>query len=57
MTEIRLGPFGFGIPRPESVKLKRGENIIIAYWSWRKFGYIRKLISIDVDNNVSIQPL
>jgi hypothetical protein len=46
--------FGVGLTkRDNEIKLKEGESVILRYWSWRKFGYIRKLVRI-VDGKVEV---
>lgn len=49
--------FGFGIKRPFELILKRGESALISEWSWRKFGFKRKLVSIDSSGDVKITKL
>lgn len=57
MTSFRFGPFSFGIPRPDAIKLVAGERVIVSYWSWKRFGYVRKLISICDDGDVDVKIL
>jgi len=57
MTSFGIGPFSFGIPRPEAIKLIAGESVIISYWSWRKFGFVRKLVYVCDDGDVDVTVL
>lgn len=49
--------FRFGMTRPQPIKLKRGESIIVYEWSWKKFGYKKRLIQIDSSGKPSVLPL
>lgn len=49
--------FGFGIERESKIVLKKGDSIILSEWNWRKFGYKKKVISIDDQSNVIITDL
>lgn len=57
MTNFGLGPFSFGSPRPEPIKLNKGDSVIISYWSWRKFGWKQKMITLDSSRNLTITEL
>lgn len=57
MTTFGLGSFGFGVRRPYEMILKKGESVLISEWSWRKMGFVRKLVMIDLDGNVDVKTL
>lgn len=52
-VNIGLGPFSFGMHRPEPVKLNKGESVLISYWRWWPPGWKQKLITLDSDRNVT----
>ena len=49
--------FGIGISRPESIKLKKGESVIMSYWRWWPPGFIQKMITIEQNGEVTIKLL
>ncbi len=56
-VSVKTPLFSFGISKhDEQIKLKEGDTILLRYWSWRKFGYIRKAYSL-VDGKVKVQRL
>jgi len=49
--------FSFGVTKHDTqIKLNEGETILLRYWSWRKFGYIRKAYTLK-DGKVHMQRL
>jgi len=54
---FNLGPFGFSISRPETIDLEVGKIKIIAVWSWKKFGWVRKKIQIDENGNIIVEKI
>lgn len=47
--------FSFGFSKSDSqIKLNEGETILLRYWSWKKFGYIRKALTLK-DGKVEVQ--
>jgi len=47
--------FSFDVSKhDEQIKLKEGETILLRYWNWIKFGYIRKALTL-VDGKVQVQ--
>lgn len=49
--------FSFGFSKSDStIKLNEGETILLRYWNWRKFGYIRKAYTLN-DGKIHIQRL
>ena len=57
MTQFNLGIFGLGVKRPYELVLKKGENALISEWSWKKLGFVRKLIQIDNSGEVKVTVL
>ena len=58
MSVDASGPgFSFGFRRPISIKLSKGESVIISIWKWKRFGFIRKLIQVDDLGNVKVTVL
>ena len=52
---LRTPIFSFGVSKKEhQIILKEGETVIIRSWSWKKFGYIRKAITI-LGNKVQVE--
>jgi len=49
--------FRFGISRPQPIKLKRGESIVVYDWKWWPPGWKKKLIQIDSSGKTSVLPL
>lgn len=47
--EIRT-PIGGFSSKSTGYKVKEGDKLILRYWSWRKFGFIRKLLTIKKDS-------
>lgn len=56
MPSIDIG-LGNAIKRPFETVLKKGDCIIIACWSWHKFGYKRSMVCLDEDGNVTVKDL
>lgn len=47
-------PF-FSISKTDStIKLNEGDTILIKYWSWRRFGHIRKILTLQ-DGVISVK--
>ena len=39
--------FNFGFTKKDNqINLKEGETILLRYWSWRKFGHLRKAYTL-----------
>ncbi len=57
MTTFGFGSFGFGVRRPYEMILKKGESVLISEWSWHKLGFIRKLVQLDSEGNVTVKKL
>ena len=54
-VNIKTPLFSFGIKKKEFVlTLNEGETKILRYWSWRKFGYIRKAVTLK-DGEIQVQ--
>lgn len=46
---FKIGFLGFNLSltkKDNQIKLKEGETILLRYWNWKKFGYIRKAYSL-----------
>jgi hypothetical protein len=49
--------FSFGFKKSDNeIRLEEGETIILRYWSWRKFGFVRKSLKL-VDGVVVVNRL
>lgn len=49
--------FTIGFSKTDStIKINEGETILLRYWSWKKFGYIRKAYTLK-DGKIKIQRL
>ena len=57
MPSVGAGPFSIRINRPEPIKLEDGQRVIVSYWSWKKMGYTRKLITISKEGDVDVKIL
>lgn len=57
MTTFSFGAFGFGVRRPYEMIIKKGESVLISEWSWRKLGFIRKLVQLDSEGNLTVKKL
>ena len=57
MTTFGFGAFGFGVRRPYEMIIKKGENVLISEWSWKKLGFIRKLVQLDSEGNLTVKKL
>jgi len=51
-------PFMFKVSKQPEIVLNRDQNkIIISVWSWRKFGYKRKLVQILDNGDIRVTKL
>jgi len=40
--------FSFSLTKKENhIKIQEGETILLRYWSWRKFGYVKKVMTLN----------
>lgn len=53
---VKITPlFTFGLTKKDhEIVIKEGQTIILRYWSWRKFGFMRKAITIK-DGDVQVE--
>jgi len=52
---IKTPLFSLGIIKKESIApLEEGKPIILRYWSWKKMGFIRKIVTLKKDGSVEV---
>ena len=55
---IRTPLFSFGITKKEvETEITIGKPVLLKFWSWKKIGHIRKLITVKEDLTVVVQVL
>lgn len=53
--QVRTPVFSFGLSKKEhQTILKNGDTLIVREWKWRRFGYIKKAVTIQ-DGKIHIQ--
>jgi len=46
-VNVKTPLFSFGVKKQEQYfEVEEGKRYILRFWSWRKFGYIKKLITV-----------
>ncbi|MDE1814899.1 MAG: hypothetical protein KGI05_09600 [Thaumarchaeota archaeon] len=58
-SEVSLDtPFGvkFGFKQEHQTTIQEGETLIVKVWSWRKFGYIQKAVTLK-DGKITVEVL
>jgi len=54
-VNIRTPVFQFGVKKQEQYfEVQDGKQYILRFWSWKKFGYIKKLITVK-DGKLIVQ--
>ncbi|MDE1814716.1 MAG: hypothetical protein KGH87_08925 [Thaumarchaeota archaeon] len=51
-------PFGilFGFKQEHQTTIQEGQSLIIKIWSWRKFGFIQKSVTLK-DGKITVEVL
>jgi len=56
MFDVSIFGIHFRHKPPQTVKLKKGESVIVSFWRWFPPGYKRKLINIT-DKGIDVSEI